>query len=274
MSPSAEFTIYVEVVPPAHADPEPLLTALGKLAPLPIDAFNIATNPVAKPRMSALAFSSLVQRETGKPAVLHITTRDHNRLSLQSLLWGARALGIERVLVTTGDYPPAKDENPASMVADLTVFELIQLAVKDNFQTGVVYQPPAGKLAPSLDRLRRKRDLGASFVITQPFYDRRGADRLARAAEACQLPLLPGILPLRSYRHARFMHQRVAGIIIPRPLLIRLEDSPRPERTGLDNAREMIALARARFPGMCLMPPFQAYQMLFKLLDQESEQQG
>ena len=97
---------------------------------------------------------------------------------------------------------------------------------------------------------------------------------LFRSAEACQLPLLPGILPLRSLRHARFMHQRVTGITIPRSLLARLEDSSSEEKIGVDNAREMIALARARFPGLCLMPPFQAYDMLFALLDEKSEQLG
>ncbi|NIV37912.1 MAG: homocysteine methyltransferase, partial [Anaerolineae bacterium] len=98
------FTITVEVVPPAGPDPEPILTALGQLAGLTFDGFSVATNPVAKPRMSALALCALIQKRTGRPATLHCTTRDHNRLSIQGLLWGARALGIETVLVATGDY--------------------------------------------------------------------------------------------------------------------------------------------------------------------------
>ena len=60
-----------------------------------------ATNPVAKPRLSALALCALIQRRTGRPAILHCTTRDHNRLSIQGLLWGARALGIETVRLLT-----------------------------------------------------------------------------------------------------------------------------------------------------------------------------
>ena len=102
--PDAAFFISIEVVPPAGPDAGPLLASLSALEGLPVNAFSVATNPVAKPRMSAMALCALIQQHTGRNAILHCTTRDHNRLSLQGLLWGARALGIETVLVTTGDF--------------------------------------------------------------------------------------------------------------------------------------------------------------------------
>ena len=77
------FLTTVEVVPPAGTVTEPLLTALQSLQELPIDGFSVATNPVAKPRMSAMALCALLQQKTDRPAILHCTTRDHNRLSLQ-----------------------------------------------------------------------------------------------------------------------------------------------------------------------------------------------
>jgi len=82
-----KFMISVEVVPPNGADAGPLLAALEPLADLAFDAFSVATNPVAKPRMSAMALCALLRQNTGKPAILHCTTRDHNRLSLQGMLW-------------------------------------------------------------------------------------------------------------------------------------------------------------------------------------------
>ena len=96
--PGKDFYISIEVVPPAGPDAGPLLQSLAALAGLPVDAFSVATNPVAKPRMSAMALCALIQQRTGRTAILHCTTRDHNRLSLQSLLWGARALGIDTIL--------------------------------------------------------------------------------------------------------------------------------------------------------------------------------
>ena len=61
------FMITVEVVPPPGADTEPILTALQSLQGLPIDGFSVATNPVAKPRMSAMALCALLQQQTGRP---------------------------------------------------------------------------------------------------------------------------------------------------------------------------------------------------------------
>ena len=87
------FNIVIEVVPPAGPDAEALLTDLASLTPLGVDGFSVATNPVAKPRMSATAVCSLIQQRTGRPAVLHCTTRDHNRLSLQGQLWGGESPG-------------------------------------------------------------------------------------------------------------------------------------------------------------------------------------
>ncbi len=97
------FIVTIEVVPPNGPDPAILLTALESLAGLPFYGFSVATNPVAKPRMSAMALCSLIQQRTHKPAILHLTTRDHNRLSLLGELWGAKALGIDTVMVAILD---------------------------------------------------------------------------------------------------------------------------------------------------------------------------
>ena len=77
------FVVTIEVVPPAGSAPEKILTALESLTHLPFGGFSVATNPVAKPRMSAMALCAMIQQHTDKPAILHLTTRDHNRLSLQ-----------------------------------------------------------------------------------------------------------------------------------------------------------------------------------------------
>ena len=135
------FLITVEVVPPAGADIQPLLTALQSLQGLSIDGWSVATNPVARPRMSAMALCARLQQQTGRPAVLHCTTRDHNRLSLQGLLWGALALGIETVLATTGDFVALGDRATTTEVGDADVFGLIEMARSSGLYTGVVLDP-------------------------------------------------------------------------------------------------------------------------------------
>ncbi len=265
---SDRFSITVEVVPPPDPDAEPLLRALEVLAPLPIDGFSVATNPVAKPRMSALALSALIQRRTGRPACLHCTTRDHNRLSLQALLWGARALGIGTALVATGDFVALGDRARTTTVRDLDVFGLVRMAREAGLHTGVVFdpQPESGGLERAVHRLARKVEAGAQFAVTQPLYDEAGAQTLANATEHAGIPILLGILPLRTARHAEFLHARVAGIAVPDAVRERMKLASDPTAEGAAQARAMLALARGSFAGACIMPPFDHYEVLSDIL--------
>ena len=262
------FIITVEVVPPEGPEAEPLLTALQSLQQLPIDGFSVATNPVAKPRMSAMAFCALLQQQTGRPAILHGTTRDHNRLSLQGMLWGALALGIETVLVTTGDFVALGDRATTTDVRDADVFKLIGMARDSGLYTGVVLDPgPESQgLEKPVRRLERKLEAGAQFVVTQPYYNEAGLDELAAATGHIEIPIALGILPLRSPRHAEFLHQKVAGINVPGQVRNRMNRAEDPAAEGIANARDVLNLARERFAGACLMPPFDRYEMLFDIL--------
>ena len=262
------FTITVEVVPPEGPQTEPLVTALQSLQQLPIDGFSVATNPVAKPRMSAMALCALLQQQTGRPAILHCTTRDHNRLSLQGMLWGALALGIETVLVTTGDFVSLGDRATTTDVRDTDVCGLITMARDSGLHTGVVLDP--GPESQGLDkpvrRLERKIAAGAQFVVTQPYYDQAGLDELTAATRHIEIPIILGLLPLRTPRHAEFLHQKVDGINVPRPVRDRMNHAPDPAAEGIANAREVLDLARKRFAGACLMPPFDRFELLTGIL--------
>ena len=266
------FLITVEVVPPAGADIQPLLTALQSLQGLSIDGWSVATNPVARPRMSAMALCARLQQQTGRPAVLHCTTRDHNRLSLQGLLWGALALGIETVLATTGDFVALGDRATTTEVGDADVFGLIEMARSSGLYTGVVLDPgPASAgLEKPVRRLERKVAAGAQFVVTQPYYDEAGTDELVAATRHIDIPIILGILPLRTPRHAEFLNDKVAGINVPGPVRERISRAEDPVAEGLANAREMLDLAREHFAGACLMPPFDRYNMLKSILADSS----
>ena len=266
--PESEFFISIEVVPPAGPDAGPLLDSLAALADLPVNAFSVATNPVAKPRMSAMALCALIQQRTGRAAILHCTTRDHNRLSLQGLLWGARALGIQTVLVTTGDFVALKDRTTTSDVRDIDLFGLLAMATEAGLRAGVVLDPhpESNGLAHAAERLARKVDAGARFVVTQPVYDAALADAIAEATRRIDIPLIMGILPLRTPRHADFLHEKVAGIAVPKPLRERMHRAADPVAEGIAIARENLALARERFSGACIMPPFDHYEILPSLL--------
>jgi len=263
-----DFKIFIEVVPPAGPDAAPLLDQLKSTAKLPMQAFSVATNPVAKPRMSAMATCALAQQATGKPAILHGTTRDHNRLSLQSMLWGAQALGIRTILAATGDMVAFNDRLLTTTVRDLDVLGLVTMARKSGMQTGVVIDPhpETNGFDLALDRLGQKVDAGAQFAVTQPIYDLVSADAMADATQKAGIPIIMGILPLRTVRHADFLHNKVAGISVPRPLRDKMHASIDTIKTGNQNAREMLVAARERFAGACIMPPFDHYEVLPEIM--------
>jgi homocysteine S-methyltransferase len=221
--------------------------------------------------MSALVLCALIQQRTGRPAILHCTIRDHNRLSLQGLLWGARALGIDTVLAATGDFVALGDRASTTTVRDVDVFGLVRLARAAGLRTGVVFDPhpESDGLAQAAARLGRKVEAGAQFAVTQPAYDEAGAEAFLEATRPAGIPVLLGILPLRTPRHARFLHDRVAGIAIPEPIRQRMQRAGDPVAEGAANAREMLALARERFAGACVMPPFDHYEVLFDILAEE-----
>jgi len=262
------FTITVEVVPPKGPDAGAVLEALSDLSGLPVDGFSVATNPVAKPRMSAMALCALLQQKTAKPAVLHCTTRDHNRLSLQGKLWGARALGIETILAATGDFVALEDRGSTSTVRDVDVSGLVKMARAAGMHTGVVFDmhPEADGLKSAIRHLEKKAAAGAQFAVTQPVYDEKGADLIAESVRHIGIPVIMGILPLRTPRHAVFLHERVAGIAVPQELRNRMHNTEDPVAQGAANARQMVALARDRFSGVCIMPPFDHYEVLSAIL--------
>ena len=263
-----KFVLTVEVVPPGGNDPEPLLAALASLGELPVDGFSVATNPVAKPRMSAMALCALIQQRTGRPAVLHCTTRDHNRISLQSLMWGAKALGLSSVLVATGDFVAMAERSITSDVKDLNVFELVTMARDSGLYTGAVldFRPEVNGLEREVKRLGKKVAAGAQYAVTQPVYDRKTAEEIAKAVAPLNIPVIMGILPLRTPRHADFLHDRVAGIAVPEPLRKRMHSASDSVAEGVLNAREMVAVARELFQGACVMPPFDHYEVLPDIL--------
>ncbi len=318
---SGSFTLDVEVVPPAGPDAEPLLAQLEAIARPEVAGFSVATNPLARARMSALALCALVQQRTGKPATMHCTTRDHNRLSLQALLWGARAMGIDSVLVATGDYVALGERARTTTVRDVNVYELVRLAREAGLQVGVVLDPhtgpypleaaaakPGGEKPPTppgsdanptlssgrsarmslatsrtsaagegpatrdplqtqVHRLEKKIEAGAQYVVTQPAYDEASARELYQATAHLPVPIVLGILPLRSPRHARFLHEQVGGIAVPAAVQRRLAAAADPVAEGIALATEMLTLARRWFAGALLMPPFGHYEVVNCILD-------
>ncbi len=265
------FDVMVEVVPPAGANAAPLMKTLEGINDLSFTGFSVATNPVAKPRMDALSLCRILQDELKRPATLHVTTRDHNRLSLQGILWGAKALGIKTVLAMTGDFVPLAEKEITSSVRDLSLPNLISMARDAGLHTGVVMNPFTDelRLGIALKRLREKVDAGAQFVVTQPVYTTRDAEIIAEAVQHLGIPAVLGILPLRTFRHAAFLHHKVSGIEVPDAVRTAMANAENPTAEGIRLTRELLDTARKHFSGACIMPPFDHFEILHAVLPSE-----
>ena len=263
------FVTTVEVVPPCGADPMPLLERLMALENSSFDGFSVATNPVAKSRMSAMVTCHLIQTKVERPAILHCTIRDHNRIAIQGEMWGAKALGISTMMVATGDMIALADRGIVSHVGDVNVCDLIVMAREAGFFTGVVFDTKPelrGGFERAVRRLEEKAKSGAQYAVTQPVYDEAGANAIAEAVKHIGIPVILGILPLRTFRHAEFLHTKVSGIVVPDQVLRRMEKTSEPVAEGAANAREMLQIAREWFKGACIMPPFDHFEVLADIL--------
>jgi methionine synthase I (cobalamin-dependent)/5,10-methylenetetrahydrofolate reductase len=279
-----KFVVTVEVDPPKGFDATEILRGATLLREAGVDAIDVADSPRAQARMSALALSALIQRHAGIEVILHVATRHRNLIALHSELTGAHALGVRNVFVVMGDLPHIGDYPAATAVADITPSGLIELLHNFNQGIGISGQPldePTAFLvgcavnfgAENLDRelrvFEKKVAAGAQFALTQPVYDPATVERsLARLGGQFPIPIILGVLPLRSQRHAEFLHNEVPGIVIPDDVMARMRDpAKKPTEEGVRLAQELLLAVQDKVAGAYFMPPFGKYEIVPQVLE-------
>lgn len=285
---AGRFVISVEMDPPRGLSTHKLVAAAALLQEAGADVINVADTPMARMRMSAWAVCDVIQRQVGIETTLHFPTRGRNLLRVQGDLLAAHALGIRNVFVIMGD-PTAIGDYPEAMDNyDLVPSGLIKL-IKQGFNLGVdhsgvsIGQPTqffvgaALNLVPAepeqeMKNLRRKVKAGADFFITQPIYRSEDGERFletyARTHGALEKPVLVGILPLVSLRHARFLHHEVPGIFIPQEIQDRLEGAgDDAAQVGIEIAVELIEKVKSWAQGIYLMPQFKRFDLIAEIIE-------
>jgi len=116
--------------------------------------------------------------------------------------------------------------------------------------------------------MHRKIEAGASWLQTQPVYDLEALERFLARAGRIPVPVLVGILPLHSSRHAEFLHNEVPGITVPDAVRARLRDAGESAlRAGIEMAQALVAEVRRRHAGAYLMPSFGRFEVVAEVLD-------
>ncbi len=282
------FVIAVEMDPPRGLSTAKLIAGASLLAEAGADVIDVADSPMARMRMSPWAVCSLVQRKVGIETVLHFPTRGRNLLRVQGDLLAAHALEVRNIFVVMGDPTSIGDYPGANDNYDLVPSGLIKL-VKQGFNAGMdhagsdIGQPthffvgcalnlnPAN-MADELKNLRRKLKAGADFILTQPIYNANLVTRFLEAYQAedgpLTVPLIAGLLPLASARHAAFLQQEVPGIDIPAEVHAALAANPEQgARTGIELTVKLVGEIMDKVQGVYLMPAFGRYDHAAEIIE-------
>ena len=252
------FVVTAEVGPPKSADP----TVIQKKAQILngyVDAANITDNQAAMVRLSSLAGSKLLLDEGVEP-VMQMVVRDRNQIALQSDIMGAYALGIRNTLCLYGDPVKVGNHPEAKEVHDLKTAELItlfrdmrddkvfltrdEIKSEPRFFIGAAADPFAPKLEWRVDGFGGKCDAGADFFQTQAVFDLEGTENwlteLSDAGHLGRVPILLGIIPLKSLKMAKYMNENIPGIEVPQGLMDRISNADKPEEEGIKISIELI----------------------------------
>jgi methylenetetrahydrofolate reductase (NADPH) len=247
------FVITSEAGPPKGVDTTKMFEEVDLLLDK-VDAFNVTDQQSSVMRLGSLAVSHLLKQRGAEP-IFQLTCRDRNRLALQSDLLSAYTLGIENVLCLTGDYVSLGDHPDAKPVFDLDSVSLIHtvktlcgghdLAGKEllgapAFCIGAVVSPGADPVEPQIFKMENKITAGAQFFQTQAIYDLDQFNTFMGRVGHLGVPILGGIILLKSAGMARFMNRNVAGVHVPERLIDRMEETKDKVATSVEIAAELV----------------------------------
>lgn len=280
------FTVTVEVEPPRGADCRPAVEGARLLKSLGVDGVNVTDNPMARLRMSSVAVAAIVQRETGLDAIVQFTTRDRNVLGIQSDLLGASGLGLKALLclggdpLKIGDYPNGRQVSEVDTLGLLRIAKILNagadlvgnsIGTPTSFAIGCAANPAAKDLETEISKLRAKIEAGATFAQTQPVYDLAAMEQFFERPEARQIPVLIGLVPLRTLKQTLYFANEVPGMVVPEETIARMrganEKGPEFEaQEGLAIARDLARAISGIAAGIHLMP-MGKYKMAEEILE-------
>jgi 5,10-methylenetetrahydrofolate reductase len=261
-----KFLVTSEIGPPKGIETKQLLED-AELIRHRVDAINVTDLQSSVMRLGSLAVCSLLKQKGIEP-IFQITCRDRNRLALQSDILSA--LGIENVLILTGDHTTMGDHPEAKPVFDLDSVQLLQVARKleggfdmkgnklegrpPRFCLGAVVNPGADPIEPQIIKMEKKIQAGAEFFQTQAVYDIKVFENFLSRIKHLKARILAGIVLLKSAGMAKYMNNNVAGVCVPDELIKEMEATKDREATSVLIASRLINELKPMCQGIHIMP--------------------
>jgi len=247
---AGHFVVTGEVGPPKGTNIGPMMEEAEHYLKDAVTAVNVTDLQTAVMRVGSLAICRLLS-EAGIEPVFQMVCRDRNRLALQSDLLSAAVLGIENVLALTGDHIVMGDHPEARPVYDLDSVGLLQAMTRLESGTdmgldmkgkaneldgaprlfkGCCVTPCGANVEAQVIKLEKKVQAGARFVQTQAVYDPASFETFMRKVEHLKVPILVGIVMLKSAGMAKYMNRSVPGVQVPEGIIKRMAEAAKEDR--------------------------------------------
>jgi len=264
-----KFVITSEIGPPKGVSIETCLHEAEELKDR-VTAINVTDNQSSVMRFGSLATCALLKQKGIEP-VFQLVTRDRNRIALQSDLLSAYGLGVENVLCLTGDHPILGDHPEAKPVYDFDSVQLLDTANrlkegkdlmgndldgKPDLFLGAVVTPGADPVEPQIIKMEKKIKVGAQFFQTQAVYDVEIFKEFIEKVKHLNVPILAGIVLLKSAGMAKFMNANVAGVNVPQNLIDEIKSVSKEDRPkkSIEIAGRLIKELKSLCQGVHIMP--------------------
>ena len=272
---SGQFAITAEMAPPKGCDFTEQLE-VAQLLKGKVDAVNVTDMQSACLKASSLGLCIKLQ-QAGIDAIVQMTGRDRNRMAIMGDVLSASAFGINTVLALTGDHPTVGDCKESKPVYDLDSVGILKMLTEmeatgtdcggnalsstPKLFKGAVVTPVYDPLPLQISKLKKKVAAGAQFIQTQGIFDMDSLKHFMQEVRAAGItvPIMAGIIPLKTAGMAKFMNANVPGIQVPEWMIERLTAAAEegkatgvkglPMQAGMDMAAEFIAQIKAE--GVC-----------------------
>jgi methylenetetrahydrofolate reductase (NADPH) len=265
---AGEFVVAAEIAPPISINTKKLKENIELIKPYAA-AINFTDNPSATPRMSSLACSKLAV-DMGAEPVMQIAARDRTRVGMQSEVIGATALGMRNILCITGDSM-ALGPSPRGVMntLDMDSIQMLwilrrmrdegryldgrEIKTPPQYFLGAAASPFASNMKFQALREEKKVNAGAQFFQTNVVLDADALDEwlneIAKRNILDKVYIMIGLTPLKNYKTAAYMNNRVPGVFVPEKVLKRMEiarEKGNEQEEGVQITLELIEKIRSK----------------------------
>ena len=277
--------IAVELDPPFNNDAKKLLQGAEQLAKEEVDVITLADSPLARARADSIQMAIRIQNETGITVMPHVCCRDKNRIGMRSQLLGAHINGIRNMLFVTGDPIDRGDADQVKMVYNFNSIRLMDYVKDMNFELfqeepivyGGALNYSGSNLGAILSRMQKKIEAGCKYFLTQPVYSKEDMERIKTIKEQVDAKILCGIMPLVSYKNARFIRNEMPGIHVPEEIFKQYHETMTREEAEEVAVQVSVSIARSMkdiTDGYYFMTPFNRVNLITKILRKLREELG